>query len=147
MKPGIYAKASGDGGGNICGGGVGGGMSRLGKGPQSKQKMYDASIILSLDKDNQFFIMKNRYGEHGSATMDGALDIIANMLTQAVFDGSMEMFQETMKMKIVEALKPIVSGNNIIPEGDLNENTLQRESGGHGSGHNTLLQRFVQLRR
>ena len=141
MAPQIYSKASGDGGGG------GGGMSRLGKGPTSNQRMYNSSVILSLDKDNQFFIMKNRWGEHGDATMDGALDIIANMLTHAVFNGSMDMFQETMKMKIVEALKPIVSGNNIIPEGDLDENTLQRESGGNGIRHNSILQRFVQLRR
>jgi len=141
MAPGKYnfhSKASGDGGGGSIG---------LGRGPTSKDKMYNAQMVLSLDKDNQFFIMKNRYGPHGEATMDSALDIIANMLTQAVFDGSMDMFQETMKMKIVEALKPIVSGKNIIPEGDLDENTLQRESRGNGPKHNSLLQRFVQLRR
>lgn len=142
MAPGKYhfhSKASGD-----CGGG---GNISLGRSSRTTQ-VYDSQMILSLDKNNDFYIMKNRYGEQGSTTMDGALDIIANMLTHAVFDGSMEMFQETMKMKIVEALKPIVSGNNIIPEGDIEDaNTLQRESRGNGPKHNSLLQRFVQLRR
>jgi len=119
----------------------------IGNGLTAHDKIYKAQIILSLDKDNQLFIMKNRWGETGHATMDGALDVVASMLTHAVFDGSMEMFQETMKMKIVEVLKPIVSGNNIIPEGDINENTLQRESKDNGSRRNSLLQRFIQLYR
>jgi len=143
MKPGIYSKASGD-----CGVGGGGGTpSNLGAGPMSKQKTYNAQVILSLDKDNLFYIMKNRYGDHGKATMDGALDVIANMLARSVFDGSMEMFQETMKMKIIETLKPILTGSDIIPEGDIDENPFQRESRGNGTRHNSLLQRFVQLRR
>lgn len=140
MAPGKYHfKASGD-----CGGG---GIS-LGRSSTSQTVIYDAQMILSLNKDNEFYIIKNRYGDKGLATMDGALDIIANMLTHAVFDGSMDMFQETMKMKIIEALKPIVSGKNIIPEGDIEDaNTLQRESGGNGPRRNSLLQRFISLRR
>ena len=96
----------------------------LGNGPMSHEKVYKSQIILSLDIDNQFVIFKNRYGDRGNVTMDGALDIIANMLTHAVFNGSMDMFQETMKMKIIESLKPIVSGNDVIPKGEINENTL-----------------------
>jgi len=113
-----YSKVSG-----VCD--IGGNKNiRIGNGLMSHEKIYKAQMIISLDKDNQFFIMKNKCGELGHATMDGALNIIANMITHAVFDGSMEMFQETMKMKIIESLKLIVSGNDVIPKGELNENTL-----------------------
>lgn len=144
MAPGMYhpkfhSKSSGDGGG--------GGMT-LGRSTTSQAVIHDAQMILSLNRDNEFYIMKNRHGDKGATNIEGALDIIANMLTHAVFDGSMDMFQETMKMKIVEALEPIVSGKNIIPEGDIDgTNPLQRESGSNGTRRNSLLQRFISLRR
>ena len=113
-RPYFHSKASGDG----STGRGGGGSSTLGRGPMSNQKMYDSQVILSLDKNNEFFIMKNRFGDHGKTTMNDALNLIGDMITRVVFDGSMDMFQETMKMKMVECIKDVISGN-IIPEGEV----------------------------
>ena len=115
----------------------------------SKYMLYEAIFILSIDHENKFHIMKDRNrGVTGEISTDIAIDKMADMLTRAVFDGSMEMFQETMKMKIVESIRDVIFGNNIIPKGDIEDaNTIQCEGGRDGIRHNSLLQRFISLRR
>ena len=136
----FHMKASGD-----CGGGGG---FHLNPENSTTRLMHDAITILSLDYRYKFKLLKDRSeAKKGEISFDEAIDKMADMITKVVFDGSMEMFQETMKMKLVECIKGVISGDNIIPEGDLYANPVQRESGSNGSGHNSLLQRFVQLRR
>jgi len=142
MAPGKYHfKVSGD--SEDCGGGGGGIL--LGRN-SSTRMMHNAITILSLDHKLKFNILKDRYKEKGEISLDEAIDRMADMITKVVFDGSMDMFQETMKMKLVECIKQVLSGD-IVPEGEIYANSIQRESRSNGSGRNSLLQRFVQLRR
>jgi len=144
MVSGMYSKTSMDGGGGGSGGG--GSSSYKIKRPSALERMYQANQVLSLDHKNKFHILKNRSGKHGELDITGAVDFVADMLTKHIFDGSMDMFQETMKMKLVECMSEIVSGKNIVPKGDIeNANTVQRESRGDGSGRNSLLQGFISL--
>jgi len=142
MKTKIFSKSIMDG---DCGGGGISGYTI--KRPTALEKLYQASQVLSIDHKNKLHVLKDRFsGEPGPIDIEKAIEIMANMLTHKVFDGSMDMFQETMKMKLVECMLDIVSGKNIIPKGDIDDaNTIQRESGGDGSGRNTLLQGFVSL--
>ena len=138
MAPGIYSKISTD-------GGIGGGGPRT---PSLIKKLHHAYQVIGVDNTGEVEVWKDRYGEHGLPTTTQLIDIVANMITKHKFGNSMEMFQETMKMKIVEELTKIVNDHNIIPEGEIEHaNTIQRESRGNGSGHNSLLQRFISLYR
>ena len=133
----LYEKASGD---------CGGGGYHINPKNSTTRLMHDAITILSLDYKHKFKILKDRYGNKGEISLDEALDKMADMITKVVFDGSMDMFQETMKMKLVECMKDVISGN-IIPKGEIYANPVQRKSGSNGTGHNSLLQGFIQLRR
>jgi len=83
-------------------------------------KLYEANMVLSLNHKHNFNILKNRYsGISGPVSTDQAVEQIAGMLVAHVFKGSMDMFQETMKMKLIEQINDIISGNDIIPKGDI----------------------------
>jgi len=112
-RPYFHSKATTDGGGG--GGGYG---SISGNSPTSKQRVHNAQVILTLNGANKFYVMKNRYGENGDFDLEKGIDLMCDMITRVQFDGSMDMFQETMKMKMVECLKDVLSGN-IIPEGEV----------------------------
>ena len=136
----IFAKISMDGGG-----GGGSGSFRI-KRPTVTESLHKAEKVLSIDRDQTIRVLKNRHGPNGKIEIDEMIEFVADMIVKHKFQGSMDMFQETMKMKIIETLKGIVYGNNIIPKGDiLDANTIQRESDRDGSGRNTLLQGFVSL--
>jgi len=136
----FHMKASGE-----CGGGGG---FHLNPENSTTRLMHDAITILSLDYKYKFKLLKDRSkAKKGEISFEEAIEHMAGMIAKVVFDGSMEMFQETMKMKLVECIQDVISGGNIIPEGDVYADSVQRESRGNGSGHNSLLQRFVQLRR
>ena len=143
MAPTIWSKASGD----FIGGG--GGYNVADRSTSSKRMLYEATCVMSLHHDGYFEILKNRTtGTRGKISLDEAVEHMADMLAKAKFGKSMDMFQEGMKMKLVEVIHEVLSGKNIIPKGAIDyEDTVQRESGSNGSGHNSLLQRFVQLRR
>lgn len=141
LKIGIFSKASGD-----CGGGGSFHTSEL---SSSKRMMYEATKVLSINHEGYFEILKDRgEGNKGKIPLDEAINHIADMLAKVKFGNSMDMFQEGTKIKLIEVINEVLSGKNIIPKGAIDyENTVQPESGGNGSGRNTLLQRFVQLRR
>lgn len=141
----FHSKASGD----DCGGGGPNGYNMRNPHSRSPMKLVlDAIKVISLNNDFKFKIIKDRdVSERGDVDTQGAIKLMADMIAAHALNGSMELFQETMSMKIVEKINEVLNGD-IIPKGDiLNENTIQRESGNNGSGHNTLLQRFIQLRR
>jgi hypothetical protein len=134
----LWPKASGD-----FGGGGGGPINA-----RSPMKMtYDAIKVISLNKDFSFKIIKDKNkGKKGSVDTQDAIKMMADMIAANALNGSMDLFQETMSMKIVEKINEVLDGD-IIPKGDGNENTVQRKSRGNGTRHNSLLQRFIQLRR
>ena len=141
----FHSKASGE-----CygGGGVDGSRLVANKAKTTSNMIHEALTIISLDHSHKFKLLKDRSeGTKGEISIDKAIEKMADMLAKAVFTGTMDMFQETMKMKLVECINGVISGDNIIPEGNIDENSVQRESRSNGTKHNTLLQRFVQLRR
>ena len=139
MAP-IYEKASGD--------FVGGGGSTALHSRSPMKMTYDAIKVISLDRNFHFNIIKDRdKGKTGKVDTEYAIKIMADMIAAHAFNGSMDLFQESMSMKIIEKINEVLDGD-IIPKGEtLNENTIRRESRGNGPRHNSLLQRFVQLRR
>ena len=143
MAPTMWSKASGD----FVGGG--GGYSLTSPKTSGKRMLYEATSVISLHHDGYFEILKNREsGKRGKISMEEAVEHIADMLAKVKFGKSMDMFQEGMRIKLIEVINEVLSGKNIIPKGAIDyEDTVQRESGSNGSGHNSLLQRFVQLRR
>lgn len=146
----MHSKTTMDGGGgysckprNSMGGGSG--SYRSPRRPTITEKMHKADHVVASNRDG-VDVWKSRYGQNGKVEMDALLAIVADMITRHKFDNSMDMFQETMKMKIIEVLKDVIEGENIIPKGDVEDaNAIQRESGGNGSGRNSLLQRFISL--
>lgn len=116
-------------------------------GPMSREKIYQAQVVIALGINHDIQIMKNRYTYNtGSVDINIAIEVIADMLTRAKFDGSMKMFQEGMRLKLIEAMNDVLSDKNISLKGTENE-IVQRESRGNGSRRNTILQRFISIRR
>lgn len=139
MAPMYECKVSGD-----CGGGGGGSINS-----RSPMKMtYDAIKVISLDKNFNFKVIKDvDKGPKGNVEPEYAIKMIADMIAAQTLGGSMDLFQESISMKIVEKINEVLDGD-VIPKGDIvNEDTIRRESRGNGPRRNSLLQRFVQLRR
>lgn len=141
----FHAKASGD-----CGGGVSGSFNLASHTHSSPTSMvYHAIKVIGLYHDFTFRMIKDRDGHaHGEMNKQEAIEMMARMIASNHFSGSMDMFQETVAMRIVEKINEVLDGKDIIPKGDIEDaSSIQGSSKRNGSERNSLLQRFVQLRR
>lgn len=99
----------------------GGGSSSHTHTPTSRKSLlYDATIALSLDYKNKIAIIKDRKtGVVGPIKIETAVKKMAEMLCKVKFDGSMDMFQEIMKQKLIEVMTDVLSDKDIIPKGEI----------------------------
>lgn len=124
----------------------GGGSSSFTR-PTSREIFYTADFVLALHHKGYFETLKDRSGNRGKITLDEAVEKIADMLATVKFEKSMDLFQESTRLKLIEVINEVLSGKNIVPEGVIDEDTIQPESTRNGVRHNSLLQRFISLRR
>jgi hypothetical protein len=83
--------------------------------------LYNANIVISVNYDGSVNIIKNRHGIHGeNQSLDTTIDVIANILTTTIFKGSLDMFQEGLKIKLVESIIKTIKEER----GDLFENSI-----------------------
>lgn len=103
--------------------------------------IYDATIVLSLDYKNKIAIIKDRKTEIvGPIKIETAVKKMAEMLCKVKFDGSMDMFQETMKQKLIEVITDVLLDKDIIPKGETkDDDTVQRQSGSDGVDHKSFI--------
>jgi hypothetical protein len=69
--------------------------------------------------------VKDRTGEKGERDINGAIDDCADMLTKFKFQGSNEMFQEGIKLRLVEAITKILLEDDYIPTQETIEKYLE----------------------
>lgn len=96
--------------------------------PSSMQHMYEADVVIMKKHErrggeNRLHIAKNRYsGVVGDATysaaiettlytksLEQAIDIVAEVIAKKKFKGITQVFEEGMKIELVEAMKKIVN--------------------------------------
>ena len=110
------------------------------------ESLYNAKIVLSIDCENKFEILKHRYREHGEIGIVDTINVMADMLAKYIFNGSMEMFQEEIKQELIEAMSKVISDKK-MSVGEKDENTIRGKSVVNGTRYNSILQRFVSIRR
>lgn len=72
---------------------------------------YKANIIVSIDYKSKLNVIKNRYSpEKGNISLYEAVEIFSDMLSQAAFDGRMDMFQEGMKIQLIDTITKTLKG-------------------------------------
>ena len=87
-------------------------------------KIYNANIVLSIEHNGTIHVIKNRYGSYGMKSLDTIIDLMSRMLACTVFNGKLEIFQEGLKVQLVEAIAKV-----LIKEGGVAlENSIQRKS-------------------
>lgn len=141
----LNSKVSGD----DCGGGSGSFNMPSHTHTSSRHMIFQAIKVLALCHDYSFRCVKDRDQHcHGNIDVDDAIKMMARMIAMSHFQGSMDMFQETIAMKIVEKINEVLDGTDIVPKGDIdNASSIQGSSSRDGFGRNSILQRFVQIRR
>lgn len=85
--------------------------------------LYEAIIALTLDHLNNINIVKHRdeTPQH-NISIDKTVEIMMDMLCRMMYKGRMDLFQEGMKIKLIESINEILKG------GQTDENTVQRKS-------------------
>jgi len=103
--------------------------------PTFSEKVYSAIQILSLDHDYELKLLKSRYTTvtKKPLSVNESINIMADMLCKMLYNGSMELFQEGMKIKITEAIR------KTIIEGGVDARNVQRESISNGARHGSSL--------
>jgi hypothetical protein len=82
--------------------------------------LYMADLVVSIirlhdDPDKGVYIIKNRYGMHGKATMDEVIDIAMNLL-KVEFNLNIGFFEDTVSKEIREAIYSILHRHDILPK-------------------------------
>ena len=109
----LFSKASGD---FVGGAGPALAISR----PTKTEKLYNSIKALYLrreqgSKELVFDVIKDRLGNHGLKSLPEAIDFCAEMLCQFKFDDVNNMFQESLKLRLVEVMKKVLLGDDCIP--------------------------------
>lgn len=119
----------------------GGGSSSFTSSPSPTSLLYESILTLSLNYKSQIIIIKDRhYGIKGKVDISIAIEKMAEMLCKAKFGNSMDMFQETMKQKLIEVITDVLSDKDIIPKGETkDDDTVQRQSGSDGVDHKSFI--------
>ena len=108
----LQAKASGD-----CGGGGGYNITR----PTRKEKMYMSDLVIYLRRTRQkpndliLEVGKDRNGNHGVKELPEAIDAIASMLCRYKFQDGNHMFQTSLQLRLIEAMRNVLLGDDVIP--------------------------------
>ncbi len=77
--------------------------------PSMNQRLYDANIVIFLDRSGKIDVLKNRWGPHGKeVNTDDLIEILCIILAEHLFKGIMKLFQEGMKEKLMCAMKKII---------------------------------------
>lgn len=72
---------------------------------------YKSNIIVSIDYKSKLNLIKDRYrGNTGEVSLYEAVEIFSDMLSQAAFDGRMVMFQEGMKIQLIDTITKTLKG-------------------------------------
>jgi len=88
--------------------------------PTRREKMFQALkvIYLRINLKNHELILdigKDRNGNHGVKELPEAIDSIAELLSQYKFQGSNEMFQTSLSLRLSEVMKDVLIGDDYIP--------------------------------
>ena len=68
-------------------------------------------IIIGIDNQSKINIMKNIFKpKKGELSLYEAVEIFSEMLSKAAFDGKMDMFQEGMKIQLIDAITKTIKG-------------------------------------
>ena len=135
MKPMIVTgKVAGDGFGG------GGGSYNITR-PTRKEKQHAAEMVIYLrhkipcrTSDHMILeVGKDRNGNSGVKEFPEAIEAVADLLTRYKFQGGNKMFQETLKLRLSEAMKDILLGDNVIPSGKAIKEYIE---GGEHNGSN-----------
>jgi len=90
----------------------------------SINKMQRADTVLSIERDGSIHILKSRRdGITGLKSLGTVVDLMSHMLASSVFNGNLEMFQEGLKIQLVEAISKVL----IKEGGEKIENSVQRK--------------------
>ena len=102
--------------------------------PSFSMMLYEANIVISLDREHNISILKDRYsGINKNLSTAEVIEMLSRILSLYIFKGRMKIFQEAMKTQLIERINDIISNNDIIPKGDFdNANPIQRKSNRNG---------------
>lgn len=98
----------------ICGGGSGVGRATFKPGPRPQRPtinelIYNAIYAISLGHDGKLSFIKNRYGENKKdLNPQEAIDILCDILARNLFNNRLDLFQEGVKAKLVEAIQEVI---------------------------------------
>ena len=83
-------------------------------------KIYNADIVISLDKDAKVHILKNRYHwtHVNELSVDSVIDIITDILARNLFNNRLDIFREGLKTELIKSIK------KTIKEGVANANAI-----------------------
>jgi hypothetical protein len=107
----LHSKASGDGGDsfqsrNPSGGGGGGYSLRK---PSKILLETRANLVLYVDRKDGVYIHKNRYdGKTGKVNTTELVNILCHILSEHIFNGSIKLFQEGMRLRLKKAINRII---------------------------------------
>jgi len=122
----LHSKVTSEGGGS---GSCGTANYKINR-PTITEKLYYSVKAIFLKRSVErkehfvFEVIKDTNGEAGEKTLSEAIDICAEMLTDFKFQGSNQLFQHTLSMRLSEVMKNVLLKNeDVIPleGGELNE--------------------------
>ena len=77
--------------------------------PTTTELIYKAIYAISLSHDGKLSFIKNRYGENKKdLNPQEAIDILSDILARNLFNNRMDLFQEGVKAKLVEAIQEVM---------------------------------------
>ncbi|MFW9871843.1 MAG: hypothetical protein ACFFG0_01990 [Candidatus Thorarchaeota archaeon] len=72
-------------------------------------KLYEANVMVSLNHKGKVEILKSRYGSN-EVTTENLIDALTEILVKHIFNGGMDMFQESMKNELKKAIYKTLKG-------------------------------------
>jgi hypothetical protein len=100
--------------------------------PTRTEKMYSEIKSACLrraeisSKRLVFDVEKNRNGNNGVLSFEEAIDFCAEMLCQLKFDDGNHMFQESLRIKLAEAMKDVLLGDDCVPSEQAIKDYIER---------------------
>jgi hypothetical protein len=86
----------------------------------SRYKITEAIQVVGIYSDNKVRVLKNRNNRLcGELSEKEAVQFLSRMIASVHFEGSMEMFQETIAARITEKINEVLDGSDIIPKGEI----------------------------
>lgn len=115
MAPHIDSKVDGD----FSGGGGSYNITR----PTRREKQHAADMVIYLrhripcrTSDHMILeVGKDRNGIAGVKELPEAIDAIADLLARYKFQGGNKMFQMSLKLRLIEAMKEVLIGDDVVP--------------------------------